>query len=473
MKRDDYRREFAGFQLARAQTRQDGWRQGSPFEPLPARIHDRFSDLWSPTAIAALRGERDADQSRPEVERRGGEVLRAFAEAWLIRSQCREIETELHRALTAPIIAWQGERQAAVALAAQAARETDPARRGALKGKLAAHYASLVDLREQRRAASAAAIQRLGYASPAAQAAQQAQALLGEDLAAWIAACERFLAETDADDARAAGAPDASPPADDPFETRRMRGAMEATLRSLGIRPWQQANVTIIWRAQSATGVFRARVPEDIRWAVAAQPGWRGWRRFLGELARVQHAAWTSANLPIELRSQGDPAVAETWQWLFAGLLDDARWVTSLLDIQASPALRQAMAADRRRLLRRAALRCVAWQGRETASWTLERLRSEFEQRLGVSLSDWELLDELDAALPALAQLRGAWLAAALDDWLRTRYGHWHGSRRAGDDLIDLWNTGFRYSASQLAALIGIAPIEPEAFLSELKPAGG
>ncbi|OYT70762.1 MAG: hypothetical protein CFK52_10025 [Chloracidobacterium sp. CP2_5A] len=467
MKRDDYRREFAGFQFARAQARQDGWRQSSPFEPLPARIHDRFSDLWSLTAVETLRGEREADQSRPEVERRGGDVLRAVAETWLIRAQCREIETELHRALTAPFIAWQGGRHAAVALAAQAARETDPAQRRALESKLAAHYAGLVDLREQRREVSAAATRRLGYASPAAQAAAHAQALMDEDLAPWMTACERFLADTDADAPRAA-ALRSDPPADDPFEARLMRRAVEATLRNLGARPWQQANVTTIWQATGAAGVFRARVPEDIRWAVTMQPGWQAWQRLLGELARVQQAAWTSTKLPIELRSHGDPALAETWQRLFAGLLFDPHWTTSLLDIQPPPALRRAMAAARQRLARRAALRCVAWHGRETAGWTLERLRAEFEQRLGASLSDWELLDELEAAPLALARLRGDWLAAALDDWLRTRYGHWHVSRRAGDDLIDLWNTGFRYPAGRLAALVGVGPIGPEAWLSEL-----
>jgi hypothetical protein len=85
---------------------------------------------------------------------------------------------------------------------------------------------------------------------------------------------------------------------------------------------------------------------------------------------------------------------------------------------------------------------------------------------LGATLSDWELYRELDLAAHAFGQLRGAWLAAALDDWLRTRYGSWPTSRRAGDTLVDLWNTGFRYPAGELAQLVGVGPLTMEAFLS-------
>ncbi|MFQ3580517.1 MAG: hypothetical protein SNJ49_01280, partial [Chloracidobacterium sp.] len=74
------------------------------------------------------------------------------------------------------------------------------------------------------------------------------------------------------------------------------------------------------------------------------------------------------------------------------------------------------------------------------------------------------------AAPQALAQLRGAWLAAALNDWLRTKYGNWFANRRAGDDLIDLWNTGFRYTAGELAALVGVGPLTPDAFLAGSDP---
>jgi hypothetical protein len=465
MRRDDYRREFAAFQAARASARQAGWRHTSPFEPLPAPLHDRFSDLWSVTTIETLRQARQDDLSRPTVEQRSGQVLQAFAESWFLFAQTRELDAEIHRALTAPFITWQGQRYAAVAIAEQLARETTQATRQALQRRLDAHYASLVDLQVQRWALRTEAARQLGYASLAAYAKTHTQLLCGEDLTTWVTTCERFLAETDATYRRtlAAAAKDTTP--EDPFAHRRQRYLAEELLRSFGIRPWQQTNLTTTWQATGVTGVFRVRVPEDIRWVVAPARGWQSWYSFLGELARVQQAAWTSPNLPVELRCYGDLAIAETWSWLFADLLTDRRWLARMLDLQLPLAVQRALAAQRWQKVRQAAWRCVGWYGWATASWTLERLRTELEQHLGLTLSDWELYREIDMAGHALGQLRGAWLAVALDEWLRTKYGCWPLNRRAGDTLVDLWNTGFRYTAGEVASLVGTGPLTMDAFL--------
>lgn len=467
MKRDDYRGELAAFQAARADVRQRGWRQATPFEPLPAPLHDRFSDLWSPTTIAALRQARQEDAARPETERRGGQTLQLVAEGWFIRTRCRAVEAELHRALTTPCIRWRDQRYTAVALA-QLPADPDPEGCCERQARLAAHYAALIDLREQHRSTTAAAVQQLGYSTPADRFAAYAPWLLNQPLAAWIATCERFLAETETPYRRALAAAARDRALPDPFEIGRRQRVAEDLLRSFGIRPWQQSNITVHWRTTDVLGVFRARVPTDIRWSVAAQAGWLGWRRFLGELARVQHAAWTSSNLPIELRLYGDQAVAEVWSQLFADLVLDERWVTTQLDCQPPPPIRRAMVVHRWQTARRAALRCIAWYGRETAGWTFDRLRTEYAQHLELTLSDWDLYDELDAVTQSVAQLRGAWVAAALDDWLRTRYGRWYAARRAGDDLIDLWNTGFCYTAAELAALVGVGDVSPEAFCARL-----
>jgi hypothetical protein len=46
--------------------------------------------------------------------------------------------------------------------------------------------------------------------------------------------------------------------------------------------------------------------------------------------------------------------------------------------------------------------------------------------------------------------------AASLNEHLRTRHGtRWWASRAAGDELIDVWTTASRYSAEELAPLLG------------------
>jgi hypothetical protein len=60
------------------------------------------------------------------------------------------------------------------------------------------------------------------------------------------------------------------------------------------------------------------------------------------------------------------------------------------------------------------------------------------------------------ALFSCVNDLRAFVFAAGLREHLRHRYGHrWWTTRKAGDELIDLWNTASRYPVEELAGLIG------------------
>jgi hypothetical protein len=62
----------------------------------------------------------------------------------------------------------------------------------------------------------------------------------------------------------------------------------------------------------------------------------------------------------------------------------------------------------------------------------------------------------LHERISSAAQLRALAFAAGLREYLRGRYGNrWWAARKAGDELIDLWNTASRYSVAELAQLNG------------------
>jgi hypothetical protein len=62
--------------------------------------------------------------------------------------------------------------------------------------------------------------------------------------------------------------------------------------------------------------------------------------------------------------------------------------------------------------------------------------------------------------LPPAVYLRARLFAVALGEYFRTRYGHrWWAARKAADELIDLWNTGSRYTVEELAALAGLGEL--------------
>ena len=57
-------------------------------------------------------------------------------------------------------------------------------------------------------------------------------------------------------------------------------------------------------------------------------------------------------------------------------------------------------------------------------------------------------------------QLRALAFSFGLREYLRVRYGHqWWASRKAGDELIDLWNTASRYSVEELARQVGFGEL--------------
>ena len=57
-------------------------------------------------------------------------------------------------------------------------------------------------------------------------------------------------------------------------------------------------------------------------------------------------------------------------------------------------------------------------------------------------------------------------------DYLKTRFGsRWWASSRTGDFLREIWETGDRYSADEMAAQIGIGPIRLDPLIDEFNAA--
>jgi hypothetical protein len=80
----------------------------------------------------------------------------------------------------------------------------------------------------------------------------------------------------------------------------------------------------------------------------------------------------------------------------------------------------------------------------------------------------------LDAASAqrAAESLRARLFAVGFAEYLRARYGRrWWASRKAGDELRDIWNTASRYGVEELARLIGIGEPDFELLAGSFKTA--
>jgi hypothetical protein len=97
---------------------------------------------------------------------------------------------------------------------------------------------------------------------------------------------------------------------------------------------------------------------------------------------------------------------------------------------------------------------------------SLQTSATEFKTEPG------EFLFDLDDSFYSASYLRAWAFEVSLRDYLKTRFGtRWWASRRAGDFLKEIWETGDRYTADEMADQIGIGPITFHPLIKEFNAA--
>ncbi|MBC7912397.1 MAG: hypothetical protein H7Y30_17960, partial [Pyrinomonadaceae bacterium] len=189
------------------------------------------------------------------------------------------------------------------------------------------------------------------------------------------------------------------------------------------------------------------------------------------EAGHAQHFGWTSRDLMTqhpEFIFSPDYATTESYAFLFNHLYHDAGWLREYrpgLGAEQARSIVRDLAVLTMHTIRRfcAKLRYEiplhdSPQVRsENLAATYAALQTE---ATGFKRSPAHYLSDVDDGFYAGAYLRAWVFEAALREYLRTRYGRrWWASRKAGDELIDLWNTSSRYNVEELARLLGLGEL--------------
>ncbi len=83
-----------------------------------------------------------------------------------------------------------------------------------------------------------------------------------------------------------------------------------------------------------------------------------------------------------------------------------------------------------------------------------------------------EFLYDLDDSFYSASYLRAWAFEVMLREHLKTRFGErWWASTRAGSLLKDMWETGDRYTADEMASQLGLGPIVFEPLIDEFNHA--
>lgn len=486
MNPSDYRRDYAAYSAAAERARFEHHAGLSPRLDLRP-VEERYADLWTREAVEDLRRRVDETHAQFETERAGLRALAGAAGLKYAERQAREVSEELRRCAESVSFDWAGTRVTASEAAGLLAVERDATRRRELTRRWLDAVSACVDLRAARLEALSEAARGLGFEGRRALYEEFA----GVSLDALAAGAASFLRRTEAAymsalaewSARelAVGAARAPEYADLLFferaadteaqlPARDFTGLYVETLAGLGVRIKSQPNLHVddAVRAGKAsdTTCFAVAPPEDVRLVVGMGAGGLGFlRRSLVEGGRAQMFAWasreTSHRYP-EFVHAPDRATELGHGLLLAGLPRETGWLGARRGLRAAEA---SAAARRAALLDLFGARCecasvacaLAGEGAVggRSEQSAEEYAATFTEATGFRHEAATHLLDADEWFESATRLRARLFAAALREHLRARHGRrWFESRRAGEELIDVWNTTSRHQVEELSRLL-------------------
>jgi hypothetical protein len=460
------------------------------------KLYSEHSDLFSASTIAELRAKYEETAAYRETERAAIQRLIAFAEAGQLARKTQGLDAEIAAYEARAQIKWQEQSLSIRQTLALLEQEADAQRRRELYARYADAIKAMNDLRAERSEIRQTEAQALGYENLLAlqrawhkveseKLAGQAAQLLAKTESDYIAVFKPLLA-------REAGvALDEATVADLGYWQRLPRFAVffprarwqevyVTLFAGLGFNVARQANVELdaALRPRKRERSFCAplQVPEEIKLVVnpdsALGDGHAFSRYFLSATAHTQLYAWTSRESHYEFRVPGDPAVAAAWGSLLGQLLHDAEFLLGVFGFPESGEFRHALAVFKLLHVRRAAALLqyeTELHGGQLAHNAGARFAELLTDGVRVRYDETEHLRAVDAPFGAATNIRAWAFEAQLREHLKTRFGaRWWDSRKAGEMLIDLWNTGHRYTLEELAALIGLGALDFDWLVSDL-----
>ena len=486
----EYRDQFASFnssiELARYK-----YHVGLTSKVNRQDIFDRYNDLFSLAAIAELRTSLEQTPAYFRTERTALRTLLSAAQLRHVETQADELTRELVRCEASDQVGWSSGELSLEDVPAVLAHESKKTQRRELAARWIDSISVCDDLRTARVVSLNESARMLGVASyselmfeatntESDQMDQTAQSLLDQTESPYKSALTRLVAreipEVRLSHLDFGDLPyfEAAPWLDVYLPAKNLFRTQSATLAGMGIRTNKQANILIDVEPRSSrksgAACFPVHPPEDVRLAVLPHGGATNFLDGLKQCGRAQHYAWCSKNLARlhpEFVYSADSATADGFGYLFRYLSLDPKWIREFLpeveavrsgeiakDVTCQLALRV------RRLCADVLYQALAYNEGESQEHLQSTYVALYERATSFSMRPEPFLLNLQSAVRPGSQLRALAFSFGLREYLRVRYGYrWWTSRKAGDELIDVWNTASRYTVEELASLIGFGKI--------------
>ncbi len=487
----EYRHRSSQFQSALAREKYLFF-SGQKAQPGTAHLYADNSDLFSRETIAELKEALAGISAYRETDRAAIHHLIVFATKGRLTLHVREQSAEIAADEAAATITWQDQILSFHEAFARLDSEPIARRRRELYVRCSEVISRIQDVRAERLSRwheSARACGSANYLTLSRelrgvdyeQLAMRANAFLATTESRYVSVLAPLLirdAQITLDEAHRAdlGWLQKLSGFDHCFPAWRWREVYDETFRGLGIRTWQQPNIQLddAPRPRKHPGAFCSpvRIPDEIRLVFTPAGGPQAYQALLQAAGHAQHFAWTSPQLRPEFSFTGDEAVGETWAILFQSLLLDQQWLATRLGFDESQEFRRTLAVHKLMRVRRSAARLnyeVELHAEKLTGTAGARYAELLSDAVRVKYDETEHLRDLDDGFYSASCLRASAFEAQLREYLKSKYGsRWWESRKAGEMLTDLWNTGNRYSADRLAAMIGLGELSFDWLAEEL-----
>jgi hypothetical protein len=501
MKTGDYRRDYAAYSAALERARYD-YHTGVEPELRLAPLRDRYADLWTRAAIDDRAGALEEAPRQFETERTALAALLRAAQSGHLEARAAEVTDELARCKLSAPVAWNGSRIASDNAPEVIAAEIDPARRRELAARWFDALRACDDLRAARLDTLREGARALGrdsyfnFLSGITDAEVESLGAGADDFLERTAAV--YAAKLFEWSARHLPVTFTRSPvyADSLFFARlthldpffpagQLRSTYEETLGGLGIRAGRQSNVRVETTAAESGGAravcLAVHPPKDVRLVYQGEDGASYYQKFFAAAGRTQHFAWVSRDLAArypELVYAPDEATRAGFALLFGDLLMDAAWIAAHRNVRSSEASEIARSVTLVELYR-TRLACLHVRQQRALEQATDARSEHLAESYAAALEETTgfrghpslFLRDLvpdgsqdnpgeRARLSPVVYLRARLFAAALGEYFRTRHGHrWWSTNKAADELIDMWNTGSRYTVEELASLAGLGAL--------------
>ncbi len=432
-------------------------------------LFSEFSDLWSQVSIQGLK--RELDEAKYENDIGGIKLLYQFAVNGNLHSRVRELEAEIIETETRSKILWEGE-SISFSQAGKLLKNDLPRHQ---RLELFSRRNDVIkvgnDLRAERLekihdavtdADHYTALQQnlsaINYENLASHLPDFLSLTQGKYVNALAAALNVRLDEaTEADlfFLQDFGAEDQY------FPAWQMVNVYRETMSDLGIFTYQQNNLSL--HKASTNEHLAIEIPDDIKVMYQEKDGANRYGKFFHEATHAQQFAWTSRQIFPEFQRIGDAATREGFALLFESLLEDEKWLSDLLRFHESAVFRHRAATLRLFKLRRYAAKIqyeIELHANKLNSSAGSRYVELLSEAVRVRYDETAHLRDVSEAFYAGDFLRANAFASQLREQLKIKFGsRWWTSRKAGDYLIDLWNTGGRYKIEELAKMIDLGDL--------------